>query len=49
LAWEREVQNEDDIFYTPPKSPIKEYFISSGSVVSNKGIHLEVNNPQHAY
>jgi hypothetical protein len=49
LAWEREVQNENDIFYTPPKSHIKEYFIGSGSVALNKGIHLEANNAQHVY
>jgi hypothetical protein len=44
LAWEQDIQNEDDIFYTPPESPIKEYSIGSVHVVSNKGIHLEVNN-----
>lgn len=49
MAWEREVQNEDDIFYTPLESSIKEDFIGSGSVMSNKGTHLEVNSAQHAY
>jgi hypothetical protein len=47
LAWEDEVQSEDDVFFTPLESLTKEDI--SGSVVSNNKTHLEVNGVMHAY
>ncbi len=46
LAWEDEVPSEDDVFFMPPKSPIKENI--NGSVVSNRKTYLEVNGVMHA-
>ncbi len=47
LAWEGKVGSEDEVFFTPPKNPIKEE--TSGSVVFNGQTHLEVNEAMHAY
>jgi hypothetical protein len=47
LAWGRE-ESEDEIFFTPPESPLKED--TNGSVVLNNGqTHLEVNGVIHSY
>ncbi len=46
LAWEDEVQSEDDVFFTPLESFTKEDI--SGNVVSNIKTHLEVNGAMHA-
>jgi hypothetical protein len=48
LAWEGKVGSEDEVFFTPPKNPIKEE--TSGSVVFNgRPNSLEVNGAMHAY
>ncbi len=47
LAWEREVESEDDVFFMPPKSPQKED--PNCIVVSNTQAHLEVNGVVDAY
>jgi hypothetical protein len=47
LVWEGEVESKDDVFFTPPKNPIREDFIPS--VMLNTQVHLEVNEIVHAY
>ncbi len=47
LAWEGEVESKDDVFFMPPKSPIREDPIPR--VVLNTQVHLEVNEIVHAY
>lgn len=48
LAWKGELDsNEDDVFFTPPESPQREY--PNYNVISNTQIHLKVNSAMHAY
>lgn len=47
LDWEGEVESKDDVFLTPPKSPIRENPIPS--VILSTQAHLEVNGTVHAY
>jgi hypothetical protein len=47
LAWEGEVENEDDVFFMPPENPQREN--PNYSVVSNIQAHLEVNSVVHVY
>ncbi len=47
LAWEGEVESKDDVFFTPPKNPIREDPIPS--VMLSTQVHLEVNGIVHAY
>ncbi len=46
LAWEDEVPSEDDVFFMPLETPIKEDI--NGIVMSNSKTHLEVNGVVHA-
>jgi len=44
---EGKVGSEDEVFFTPPKGPIKEK--TSGSAMFSGQTHLEVNGVVHAY
>jgi hypothetical protein len=47
LAWEGKVGSEDEVFFTPPKTPIKEKI--NGSAMFSGQTHLEVNGVVHVY
>jgi hypothetical protein len=47
LAWEGEVESENDVFFMPLESPQRED--PNCNVVSDTQAHLEVNGVVHAY
>jgi hypothetical protein len=47
LAWEGEVESEDDVFFMPPESPQRED--PNCNIVLDTQVHLEVNGVVHAY
>jgi hypothetical protein len=47
LAWEGEIESEDDVYFTPLKSRVRED--PSCNVVLDNKVCLEVNNVVHVY